>query len=124
MSEPKILEFFKHVGVQLSAGTISTLLVKGQDAFHAEQDAADLAGLRSSPWQHLDDTLTRVNGHNQHCHVICNPLHTTYRTTPGKDRLTILDVLSNGQERRFLLNEDALVYLDALGLRRCAGSTC
>ncbi len=116
MSEPKILEFFQHVGVQISAGTISNLLVKGQEAFHAEQDAAYLAGLRSSPWQHLDDTLTRVNGQNQHCHVICNPLHTTYRTTSGKDRLTILDVLSNGQERRFMLDEDALAYLDALGI--------
>jgi hypothetical protein len=116
MSEPKILEFFQHVGVQISAGTISNLLVKGQEAFHAEQDAAYLAGLRSSPWQHLDDTLTRVNGHNEHCHVICNPLHTTYRTTPGKDRLTILDVLSNGQPRHFMLNEDALAYLDALGI--------
>ena len=116
MSEPKILEFFQHVGVQISAGTISNLLIKGQERFHAEQDAAYLAGLRSSPWQHLDDTLTRVNGQNEHCHVICNPLHTTYRTTPKKDRLTIIDVLSNGQERRFLLNEDALAYLDALGI--------
>ena len=114
MSEPKILEFFEHVGVQISAGTVSNLLIKGQDTFHAEQDAAYLAGLRSSPWQHLDDTLTRVNGRNEHCHVVCNPLHTTYRTTPKKDRLTIIDVLSNRQERRFLLNEDAVAYLDAL----------
>ena len=116
MSEPKILEFLEHLGVQISAGTISNLLIKGQERFHAEQDAAYLAGLRSSPWQHLDDTLTRVNGRNEHCHVICNPLHTTYRTTPGKDRLSVLDVLSNGKERRFLLDEDALAYLDALGI--------
>lgn len=114
MSEPKIREFFQHAGVQISAGTISNLLIKQQEGFHAEQDAAYLAGLRSSPWQNLDDTLTRVNGRNEHCHVICNPLHTTYRTMPKKDRLTILDVLSNRQERRFLLNEDALAYLDAL----------
>ncbi len=114
MSEPKILEFLEHVGVQISAGTISNLLIKGQEAFHAEQDAASLAGLRSSPWQHLDDTHTRVNGHTEHCQVICNPLHTPYRTTPKKDRLSVLDVLSTGQERRFLLNEDALAYLDAL----------
>ncbi|MCA1599476.1 MAG: transposase, partial [Chloroflexi bacterium] len=116
MSEPKILEFFQHVGVQISAGTVSNLLIKGHEAFHAEQDAAYLAGLRSTPWQHLDDTLTRVNGRNEHCQVICNPLHTTYRTTPKKDRLTIIDVLNNGQARRFLLNDDALAYLDALGI--------
>jgi len=116
MSEPKILEFFHHAGVQISAGTVSNLLIKDQDVFHAEQQAAYLAGLRSSPWQHLDDTATRVNGQNQHCHIICNPLHTTYRTTPAKDRLTIIDVLCNGAPRTFRLDDDALAYLDALGV--------
>jgi hypothetical protein len=116
MSEPKILEFFEHAGVQISAGTISNLLIKEQDAFHAEQQAAYLAGLRSSPWQHIDDTATRVNGRNEHCHIVCNPLHTTYRTTPAKDRLTIIDVLRAGQERTFRVDEDALAYLEALGV--------
>lgn len=116
MSEPKILEFFEHAGVQISAGTISNLLIKHQEAFHTEQQAAYLAGLRSSPWQHIDDTATRVNGHNQHCHIVCNPLHTTYRTTPAKDRLTIIDVLSAGQARTFRMDDDALAYLDALGV--------
>ena len=116
MSEPKILEFFQHVGVQISDGTISNLLIKDQDAFHTEKDAAYLAGLRSSPWQHVDDTATRVNGQHHHCHIICNPLHTTYHTTPAKDRLTIIDVLCNGQPRTFRLDDDALAYLDALGI--------
>src|SRR5215210_3687506 len=116
MSEPKILEFFAHAGIQISAGTISNLLIKDHDAFHAEKTAAYRAGLRSGPWQHLDDTATRVKGQNQHCHIICNPLHTTYLTTPAKDRLTIIDVLSDGQPRRFRLDDDALAYLDALGI--------
>jgi hypothetical protein len=58
----------------------------------------------------------RVNGQNQHCHIICNPLHTTYHTLPGKDRLTILAVLRNGQRRTCRLDEDALASLDALGI--------
>jgi hypothetical protein len=116
MSEPKILEFFEHIGVQISAGAISNLLIKDQDGFHAEQDAAYLAGLHSSPWQHLDDTATRVNGQNQHCQIVCNPLHTTYRTTLAKDRLTIIDVLRNGRPRTFLLDEDALAYVAAAGI--------
>lgn len=118
MSEPKIGEFFQHVGVQIADGTVSNLLIKDQDTFHAEQDATYLAGLRSSPWQHVDDTATRVDGKNHHCHIVCNPLHTTYRTTPAKDRLTIIDVLTNGQPRRFLLDDDALAYVDALGIAR------
>jgi hypothetical protein len=116
MSEPKILEFFEHAGVQISAGTISNLLIKDQETFHAEQQAAYLAALRSSPWQHIDDTATRVNGQNHHCHIVCNPLHTTYRTTPAKDRLTIIDVLSAGQARTFRMDDDALAYLEALGV--------
>ena len=116
MSEPKILEFFEHVGIHISHGTVSNLLIKDQDAFHAEKDAVYLAGLRSSPWQHIDDTATRVNGQNQHCHIVCNPLHTTYHTLAAKDRLTILDVLTNGQPRSFRLDDDAFAYVDALGI--------
>ena len=54
------------------------------------------AGLSSSPWQHLDDTATRVNGQNHHCHVVNNPLYSAYLTTPSKDRLSVIDVLRNG----------------------------
>ena len=116
MSEPKILEFFEHVGIHISHGTISNLLIKDQHAFHAEKDAVYLAGLRSSPWQHIDDTATRVNGQNQHCHIVCNPLYTIYHTTAAKDRMTVLDVLRNGQPRSFRLDDDALAYLDAVGI--------
>ena len=66
------------MGVQISDGQVSNLLIKDQAAFHAEKDALYQAGLASSPWQHLDDTSTRVNGHNGHCHIVCNPLYTTY----------------------------------------------
>ena len=77
-SEPKILEFFRNVGVQISDGELSNLLIKKQDRFHAEKEAVYEAGLASSPWQHTDDTQTRVDGENHHCHVICNPVYTIY----------------------------------------------
>jgi hypothetical protein len=72
--------------------------------------------LQSSPWQQIDDTSTRVNGHNQHCQIVCNPLYTHYHTTAAKDRLAILDVLRNGQERSYRLNAEALAYLEQVGL--------
>lgn len=116
MTEPKILEWFRQIGVQISAGQISNLLIKDQRQFHTEKDAMYEAGLSSSPWQHLDDTATRVNGQNQHCQVLDNPLHTTYLTTPGKDRLSVIDVLRNGQPRVFRLNAQALGYLATAGV--------
>ena len=116
MTEPKIQAWFQHIGVQISAGQISNLLIKDQAPFHAEKDAAYAAGLRSSPWQHLDDTGTRVNGQNHHCHVVENPLHTTSLTTASKDRLTVIDVLRHGQPRTFRLNAEALGYLETAGV--------
>jgi hypothetical protein len=57
-----------------------------------------------------------VNGQNQHCHVVDNLLYTTYLTTPGKDRLSVIDVLRNGQPRVFRLNAEALGYLETTGV--------
>ncbi len=116
MSEPKVAELLRSVGVQISDGHISNLLIKDQGAFHAEKDALYRAGLASSPWQHLDDTSTRVNGQNGYCHIVCNPLYTAYFTTEAKDRLTVLDVLTNHRPRRFLVNTEALNFLEACGL--------
>ena len=102
-SEPKIVEFFDHVGAHISSGQVSNLLIKGQDRFHAEKDDIYEAGLRSSPWQHIDETGTRVNGVNQYCHVVCSPLYTAYLTTEKKNRLTVIDVLTNLRPRAYLL---------------------
>ena len=44
ITEPKILEFVEHIGIQISLGQISNLLIKGQDGFHAESDAVFEAG--------------------------------------------------------------------------------
>ena len=119
-SEPKILEFFENVGIQISGGELSNLLIKDQAGFHAEKDAVYEAGLRSSPWQHTDDTQTRVNGQNQHCHVVCNPVYSAYQTKPTKERLAVLDVLRNGRERRFRLNQEALSLLEGVVLSKAA----
>jgi len=122
-SEPKILEFYENVGVQISEGELSNLLIKDQASFHAEKDAVYEAGLQSSPWQQTDDTLTRVDGQNQHCHVVCNPVYTAYHTRPSKERLIVLDVLRNGRKRIFRLNAEALGYLENLPWSKTAWHT-
>jgi hypothetical protein len=119
-SEPKILEFFENVGIHISAGEISNLLIKKQESFHAEKDAVYAAGLQSSPWQQTDDTLTRVDGQNQHCHVVCNPVYTNYHTRASKERLSVLDVLRNGRKRLFRLNEETIGYLRGISWSKTA----
>ena len=116
MSEPKVSEFFEYVGLHISEGEVSNLLIKDQDEFHAEKEAVYAAGLHSSPWQHMDETGTRVNGVNEHCHTVCNPLYTAYVTTGKKDRLAVLEALLNGRALTFRLNAEVYAWLEPVGL--------
>lgn len=108
VSQKALHTLLTHAGVVISTGQINALLVEGHDAFHQEKQAIGQAGLTSSPWQQTDDTATRLNGVNQHCHVLGNPLYTTYTTLPRKDRLSVLSVLHNGAPLRFLLTKEVL----------------
>src|SRR5437899_12594334 len=103
MSEPKVAELLRNVGIVISAGQVSNLLIKDHAVFHAEKAALYQTGLASSPWQHVDDTSTRVNGKNGYCHIVCNPLYTDYFTTAKKDRLTVIDALTNHSPPRFFV---------------------
>jgi len=115
MSEPKILEVLHSVGIVMSAAHLSTLLI-AQPVFAAEYEEIARVGLASSPYQHVDDTSTRVNGEEEQCHILCGPLFTLYRTTPRKDRQTVLDVLRLGAPRAYQLNRYAWTFLAASGL--------
>lgn len=116
MTQPKILDLYNDANIFISAGQLSNFLIKNHQSFHKEKDDIYEAGLRSSPWQHIDDTRTRVNGNNQYCQIVCNPLYTAYFTTENKTRLTIVDVLRNFKERVFLLNDEAFSYINMFRL--------
>jgi Transposase IS66 family len=116
MSEPKIVELLTSLGLRLSGGTLSAWLIDDVTAVHAEAAAVYAAGLASSPWQQIDDTLTRVNGEPHHCQVVCNPCYTSYHTTPAKDRLTIVDLLRPGQEGTYRCDDLALDWLAQVGV--------
>jgi hypothetical protein len=51
MTEPKIVALVRHLGVLISDGMISNLLIRDQELFHTEKDAVYAAGLQSGPWQ-------------------------------------------------------------------------
>jgi hypothetical protein len=116
MSEPKILDLLQTVGLSISAGHLSDLLIQDQEQFHAERAAVVQAGLASSPWQHLDSTGTGVNGNHEQCHILCSPLYTAYSTLPAKDRMTLLRVLQGGADPVFQMNNLAVDLLVQLGV--------
>ena len=64
ISQPKIKDLLQTVGLTISAGEISNILIKRHGAFHQERQDILMAGLASTSWQHLDSTATRVYGQN------------------------------------------------------------
>ncbi len=116
MTQGKLLDFLENIGISMSAGYLSSLLVKKQEDFESEFNEVYVAGLASSPWQHLDQTSARVKGVNHTTNIICNPLYTVYSTTLKKDRLSVLGVLQNNQELEFILNPITYELLDNLNV--------
>lgn len=104
MTQSKLLEFLGDIGISMSAGYLSNLLIKNHLDFHTEKSEVYEAGLTSSPWQHFDQTTARVAGVNYTTNIVCNPIYTVYFMTEKKDRLTVLKGLQNQQELQFLLN--------------------
>jgi hypothetical protein len=120
MSERKLLELVQSTGIVLSAGMLSNLLTEGRAAFRDEARDVLRAGLASTPYQHLDDTSTRVNGDGWYCQILCNEWYTAYQTTPGKDRRTIVEVLRGGRPRAYRFDGEADRHLAFLGLSAAA----
>ena len=116
MSQPKILEFLRNAKVVISSSYISKLLTDPESVFHAEKDDLYQAGLASGSYQQIDDTTARVNGENHYTQVVCNPVYTAYFTTEHKDRLSVLDVLRNFAERRFMFTAETMKLLKQFSL--------
>ena len=116
MTQGKLLEFLEDLGISMSAGYLSNLLIKNQEVFVAEYQQVYTEGLASSPWQHFDQTGARVGGVNHTTNVICNPLYTIYQTTRNKDRLSVLKVLQNTTGLEFIFNSLTYELLETFNL--------
>ncbi|WP_287243133.1 MULTISPECIES: transposase [unclassified Okeania] len=114
MTQGKLLEFLEDMGISMSAGHLSNLLIKNQSGFETEKSEIYEAGLLSSPWQHFDQTGAPVGGVNYTTNVVCNPLDTVYFTTAKKDRLSVLQGLLDRRELEFIINQETFSLLETL----------
>ena len=110
VSQPALLRLYRDVGIDIGKGTIARWLVDHTQEWAKEAEAIHLAGLASGEWHASDQTPTRVDGHNEVCHVVGNDVFTSYHTRKGATRLDVLAVLW-GREPLFRLNADAEAWL-------------
>jgi hypothetical protein len=117
MSENKIHQMLTDIGIKISAGEISNILIKDQDTFHQERADIIKAGIKSSSYQHIDHTGARVQGSNQHFMVLCNDYFSAFFITPKKDRLSVIDVLCQEEELSYVINPYTINFLQEKKLK-------
>ncbi len=105
MSIPKIGDFLRMNGIDITEGTISNIILGGGQDLSPDRDAIHSNGLEAGLYAQTDTTGSRVNGENWNTHVFGNQYYTAYFTCPHKDRQTVLDLLRCGQPRSYVLND-------------------
>ena len=115
VSQPGIVRLLKSCGMDISAATVSRMLLDKTGVFHQEKEAILKAGLQSTQDHHIDDTSARVNGKNHYVHVLCNRFYTAYFTRAQKDRLTLLKILSSDR-LSFRCDLQSIDLMKTLGL--------
>jgi hypothetical protein len=118
MSQPKIEELLENCGIEISQSTISRILINDETGFNQEKKDIFRAALESTPYHQIDDTTVRVNGNNWYSQIFCNPYYTAFFTVPGKDRLTILDLLLCGRERTYRFDLKAFCLMSDFKVSR------
>ena len=95
----KIHKLLKSIGIEISAGQISNLLIhKHKEKFSKERREILKAGLKTTQYHHTDDTGAREKGINHHTFSISNFHYSSFFTTRYKNKETVKGLLS-------LLNE-------------------
>jgi len=114
VTQNRLLQDLRERGIDISAGQISNILLKGHDALHAEKDALLPTARQSSNCLHCDDTSARHRGKAAFCTHIGNDLFASFTTTPSKSRLNFLRLLCQPVEQ-YRWCEEAIESLAWLG---------
>lgn len=114
VTQGRLLEQLSELGVDISAGQLSNILLKGHDNFHAEKDELLPTARQISGTLHCDDTSARHQGKAAVCTHIGNDLFASFSTTDSKSRLNFLRLLCQPEEQ-YRLCEEARACLEFAG---------
>lgn len=117
VTQGRLLEHLRELGVDISAGQLSNILLKGHENFHAEKDELLPTARQISGYLHCDDTSARHQGKAAVCTHIGNELFASFSTTESKSRLNFLRLLCQPEEQYHWCEEasESLRWLGASG---------
>lgn len=115
MTESSILAALTNAGIFISSAKISRVLTDNNEPFYEEKDNIVEAGIEMSEVNQMDDTSGRFRGLNVVVHILCSLLYTAYYTRKRKDRLTVLEIVSQGK-LSFMFDEFAYDLMEQLNV--------
>lgn len=114
----KILSLLHSIGIEISKGSLSSILLGNNDWLHKEKNDILHAGLEVS-YAQVDATGSRVRGANYQTQIICNEYFTVYTTLQNKCRLDVLAAfqgLDDKNQLQVIYNEETIRLLEKAGV--------
>lgn len=112
VTQPLIFEQLNEIGIHISTGEISRIIIEDKGVFHTEKEEILKKGLEVSRYINVDDTGARHDGNNGYCTHIGNELFAYFESTESKSRINFLKILRAGFGD-YIVNFDAIVYMEA-----------
>lgn len=93
MSEILIHLFLEGIGISISEGEISNILIMDhQEEFTLEKENILITGIEYSEGHNIDDSGFKENGINKYINIICSPLFSYYTVNDNKKGETIKEM--------------------------------
>ena len=113
VTEPLLLVQLKEIGVRISAGQLSNILIQNKEFFHNEKDELLSAGITATGQVKVDDTGARHKGQNGYSTIIGNDFFTSIVSTESKSRVNFFQIL-HGSNPGYIINDDTIDYIETL----------
>lgn len=112
VSQPLIYSTLKDLGVKISTGQISNILIEDKELYHAEKASLLAKAIELAEELRTDDTGARHQAKNGYCNCISSDLFTYFTTSYSKSRINFLEILRMDRED-YVLNQTALDYMQS-----------
>jgi len=115
MTQSRLSALLKNMGILISGGTISNVLLSNTDMMREEAIDILRTGLECIDYAQMDATKSFESGHTKATQIICTDYYSVYQTMDNKSRCSVIGALQGKvpSEIPLLYNDEAVELLQA-----------